>query len=132
MTERPIKFWKATLIFIMIMAGLALSKLSFAAEAICFVNNLEHMEVIARAEIVRDRAEIVRGDIIKKRYIAPGEEICYVADSGTRYIVELEASDFYAGKRADKQWSLTASYGIGVYDISIENNFLRAVVRPQD
>lgn len=123
MTERPIKFWKFTLVFIMIMIGLSLSKLSFGAEAICFVNNLKHLEVTARAEAVHS-------DIVKDRYIVPGEKTCYAADSGTRYIIELKASDFYAGKRAGVRWSLTASYVVGVYDISIENDFLRAIVRP--
>lgn len=119
MTERPIKFWKFTLVLIMIMIGLTLSKTSFGAEAICFVNNLKHLEVTALAKTLSN-------GFIKEKYVAPGEKACYVVEDGTRYIVELEANDLDASKR----WSLIAFYGVGVYDIFIENNFLRAVSRP--
>jgi len=125
MTERPIKFWKFTLVLIMIMIGLTLSKTSFGAEAICFVNNLKNLEVSALAKTLSN-------GFIKEKYIVPGEKACYVVEDGTRYIVELEASDFSDGKRDGKRWSLIAFYGVGVYDILIENDFLRAVARPQD
>ena len=132
MTERPIKFWRFTLVFIMIMIGLALSKASFGAEAICFANSFSRLEVTTWAMTAPDntmwRNDTEPGGL--KRQIGPGEEACYVVENGVRLIIKLEVADYGTKQRSSRIWRNIAFFGVGVYDVFIEDDLLRAVVRP--